>query len=460
MAHSTKSQDLKQAQCELMNNGALPFSHLLPRKTIERVCAAIENVVRGRIYTPAITLWMFLSQVYSQDHSCREAVAEFVAWRAAEGLAPCSANTASYCEARKRLPLELLQTLTRETGRQAPEGHEAWLWKGRHVKVVDGTTVDMPDTPANQEKFPQSTSQKKGIGFPVARMLVVFSLAWATALELAIGPAHGKKTGEISLFRSMLDVFDPGDIVLGDRLFDSYRDIATLRARQVDVVFRMNASRKCDFRRGRWLATLDHIVTWKKPKFDSNRFDRETYDALPDTMLMREIRYQVSPAGFRSREIRIVTTLLDAELYSKEDIAQLYRQRWHCELDLRSLKITLNMKHLRCKTPEMVEKEVWAHFLGYNLMRQTMALAAAQEGVMPRCISFKGALQTVNSFTPYMAPHPERYEEQWATMLKAIATHTVGDRPDRVEPRKIKYRPGKYPYLTQPRNDEQQKLCA
>lgn len=460
MAHGNTLPRLKQIKCELNQTDQLPFSDLLSAEIIEEEMAELDATFRQRIYTPTVTLWVFLSQVLSADHSCREAVARLIAWLTARGRQVCSAETTSYCTSRMRLPLELIQRLLRRTGREMSETKRAWLWKGRHVKIGDGSTATMADTDDNQAEFPRRRNQKHGVGFPILRLVVVFSLAYGTALELAIGPTRGKKTGENELFRSMFDVFEPGDIMLGDRLFASYRDIAALRARQVDVVCRAHQSRRCDFRRGVWLGVYDHVVKWKRPKFDSNRFDRETYDALPEEMEVREIRYRVSQTGFRTREVTLVTTLLDAELYPKEDLVDLYRQRWHCELDLNALKTTLQMKHLRCKTPEMVEKEVWTHMLAYNLMRQVIAEAAAAHGVLPRELSFKGAVQTVNSFAMLLAMLPDLHDELWEALLAAIATHIVNDRPDRVEPRKVKYRHGNtYPRLQTPRNPNH-KTCS
>jgi hypothetical protein len=336
-----------------------------------------------------------------------------------------------------------------------------WLWNGRHVKIADGSTVVMPDTAANQKSFPQPSSQKPGLGFPMARIVVIFSLACGAALELAIGRCEGKKTGENELFRGMTHSLNEGDVLLGDRLFDSYRDIAALRKRNVDVVYRMNASRKFDFRRGTWLGKGDHVVTWTKPNFDSSRFDRETYDSLPRTMLIREIRYQVQPAGFRTREVVLVTTMLDENLYPADDLAALYRERWHAELDLNSLKTTLQIEHLRCKTPEMMRKELWVHLLAYNLIRQTMADAARQHASLPRYLSFKGALQTMTAFAPYLASCTSSdYHDLMRPLLTAIASHRVGERPNRSEPRAIKRRRTKYPYLTVPRNKARKRLVA
>jgi hypothetical protein len=446
----------------LQDSEGLPFVDLLSRERVDEALALDGRAFRERIFSPVVTLWAFLWQVLSPDHSCRDAVARVLGWRVAQGEEPCSAGSSSYCQARLRLPLEMIRRLVRWTGsRTEKQAEPEWLWKGRYrVKIGDGTTVLMADTPNNEAAFPKRRHQAHGVGFPIARMVVIFSLACGTALELALGPTRGKKTGEETLFRSMLDALEPDDVLLGDRLFDSYRSIADLQARGVHVVFRQNASRKTDFRRGRWLGTRDHVVVWRKPRFDAQRFERETYDALPDQMEMRELRFQVQQPGFRTRAITLVTTLLDAEEHTAEEIADLYRQRWHCELDLNALKTTLQMEQLRCKTPEMVEKEVWTHFLAYNLMREMMAEAAREHGDLPRHLSFKGAVQTFNAFAPLLILLPDQHDRLWTALLGAIASHHVGNRPDRVEPRKLKLRPGKYPYMTRPRTQERQRRYA
>jgi hypothetical protein len=461
MSEDNQFDDLEQMRRRLQQTGDLPFSELLAAEMVAEAMASLGVTFRERVYTPAVTLWTFLSQVLSQDHSCRDAVGRLLAWRLSQGLGACSTKGHSYCEARKRLPVEVLQKLVRDQARELEaRAKGSVLWKGHHVKIVDGTTVTMPDTPANQAAYPRRRNQARGVGFPIARVLTILSLAYGTVLDAAMGPMRGKKTGENTLFRSLFSSLQEGDVLLGDSLFPSYRDIATLRRQGVDVVARQNATRNTDFRCGRWLGTLDHVVVWKRPSFDSARFDRAEWAALPEEMEVRELRFQVEQAGFRPREIIVVTTLLDPLAYPKEDLCGLYRERWHCELDLRSIKTSLRMAHLRCKTPAMVEKEVWTHFLAYNLMRQTMAEAARSHDVLPRHLSFKGACQMVNSFATYLALQPALHKGLWHELLRAIATHIVGDRPDRVEPRKLKYRPGKYTYMTRPRNEERQRCCA
>jgi hypothetical protein len=460
MAQHNEFEGWDQISRRLHETPGLPFSDLLKPERVAEALAKLEIKFRERIYTPLITLWTFLSQVLSSDHSCREAVGRVLAWRLAQGKAPCSTETTSYCEARRRLPLELLQLLVRDTGRELEQASaDRWLWKGRHVKSVDGTTVIMPDTPENQAVYPRRRNQPHGVGFPIARVVAIFSLATGAALDLAIGPMRGKKTGETTLFRSLDRALEPGDVVLGDRLFSSYHDVARLRQRHIDCVFRQHATRRTDFRRGQWIAQEDHVVVWRRPRFDRQRFTRAEWEALPTQMQVREIRYRVTQPGFRADEITLVTTLLDPVAYPKDELAELFRGRWHSELDLRSLKSSLQMARLRCLTPDLVEKEIWTHVLAYNLIRHTMAEAARAAGVLPRQISFKGTVQLVNAST-YLPRCPAQRARFWHALLQAIATHAVGNRPNRFEPRKLKYRPAKYPPMIYPRNRERQRLCA
>jgi hypothetical protein len=443
---------LQALRTQFAQADGLPFADVLSADAVDRALQAEHVSCRDCLYTPLVTLWAFLSQVLSPDGSLRLTVARVLAWLVGRGQPPCSAETGPYCKARQRLPEGLLRRLVQDTGQtlhqQAPT---AWQWKGRRVKLVDGTTVSMPDTPANQAAYPQHTAQKAGIGFPIARLVVVFCLAVGTVLESAIGRYQGKQTGENVLFRTLWDSFAPGDVALGDRYFCSYFDIAGLLERGVDVVFRMHQARKVDFRRGRRLGRDDHVVVWDRPQRPA-WMDAGTYHQMPVAIVVRESRVRVAQPGFRTEVLIVATTLLDAAWADKKDLADLYRRRWHAELDLRSLKVTLGMDVLRCQSPAMVRKEIWAHLLAYNLIRTVMAQAAHEHGVEPRQVSFTGALQTVSAFADtLLLAQPEDLPGRYRALLEAIATHRVGDRPDRVEPRKRKRRPKHYPLLTVPR---------
>ena len=467
MAHGTKESLSCQVGLEcrdLDSEEGLPFQHLLSRETILAAVEAAGMKFRDRIFTPMDTLWAFLSQVIAKkDSSCEDAVSRVLAERVARGQKACSPDPSSYCAARGRLPRQVVEGLARDTGRDLQRKSESnWLWKGRHVKIVDGSTATMADTVENQAEFPQSRNQKKGLGFPILRFVVCLSLAVGTALECAIGPCRGKKTGEQSLFREMWNVFEKGDILLGDRLYDAYRDIALLKERGVDVVFGKKQSRRCDFRRGKKLGPDDHLVVWEKPKYDSSRFEsKQEWEALPDTMEMREVRATIRRKGYRNRKVVIVTTLKDASLYSAKDLTDLFAQRWHCELDLRSIKRSLGMHHLRCKTPDMVRKELWTYLLAYNLIRVRMAQAAAVHGVLPRKLSFTAAKNHIHNFAPHMSTASEAdYRRLEGELLRAISRCKVGNRPGRKEPRAVKKREQKYSHLTKPRVQARKGLPA
>jgi hypothetical protein len=379
-------------------------------------------------------------------------VARLIAWRLAFGLKRCSADTGAYCTARGDLPEEALHGLMRESGKQVEDqSPQTWLWHGRKVRVVDGSTVTMPDTEENQAVYPQQKTQKPGCGFPIARILVIFSLSLGTVLEAAIGKYHGKQTGENSLFRTLYDTLEEGDIILADRYFSGWSDIALPLQRGIDIVVRKHQHRRTDFRRGERLGKDDHLIFWTRPQ-RPKWMSAEQYAALPAELTLREVRIRVAQKSFRTKSLVVVTTLLDAEAYPPEEIAMLYRQRWQAELHLRSLKIVLQMDHLRCKTPERVRNEFFTHLLGYNLIRGVMATAALQSGKSPWEISFKGTLQTLDQFLPILLSKVS--SEAWCeALLTAVATHNVGDRPDRFEPRLRKRRPKPYKHLREHRQN-------
>ena len=334
------------------------------------------------------------------------------------------------------LPEEALHTLVRDTGRQVEkESPATWLWHGRKVRVVDGSTITMPDTAENQAVYPQQKTQKPGCGFPIARILVIFSLSVGTVLDATIGKYQGKQTGENSLFRKLYDALDEGDIILADRYFSGWSDIALpLGAASTSSSASINTV-ATDFRTGQRLGKDDHLIFWTRPQ-RPKWMSAEQYATLPDELTLREVRIRVLQKGFRTKLLVVVTTLLDAEQYPPEEIALLYRRRWQAELHLRSLKIVLQMDHLRCKKPERVRNEFFTHLLGYNLIRGVMASAAFQSGKLPWEISFKGTLQTLDQFLPILLSRVSN--EGWCeALLTAVATHIVGNRPDRFEPRLV-----------------------
>src|SRR3954452_20388050 len=441
MRHFQRGSFRRQATLlrhQFLQDGGLPFTDVLTDGVLTHALATVGRWL-DRIFSPLVTLWVFLGQVLSSDHSCRAAVARLNAHRVARGLKPCSAHTGAYCQARKRLPEKLLADLALRTGRALDAGSdERWRWKGRRGYVCDGSSVTMPDTPANQAAYPQPVAQKPGLGFPLARIGAMFSLACGAVVGLGLCRYAGKGQSDLGLLRKLLDLFRPGDVMLADRLMCAWTEMVMLKLRGVDSVCRLTSHRTADFRRGRRLGEGDHVVDWPKPP-KPRSIDREAYAALPASLTVRECRVRVGQPGFRTRVLIVATTLLDVEAFTKDDLAQLYRARWNAELDLRSLKQVLQMDVLRCKTPELVRKELWTHILAYNLIRTVMPQAAVRHGVEPRSISFKGALQTLEAFQPVIALRGGRksavLKNLCERMLDAVASHRAGDRPDRYEPR-------------------------
>ncbi len=449
-------QQVRFLQRQFLQDGELPFTDVLSEGTITQALKALDVVWLDRIYSPLVTLWVFLSQVLSQDHSCRAAVARLIAHRVSREERPCSAETGAYCQARKRLPEKFFSCVARLVGKTLDDKADpAWLWKGRPVYMFDGTTVSMPDTPENQAAYPQVYNQTPGLGFPIARICTIMSLSCGAVLDLGICRYAGKGQGELSLLRKLWHVLSPGDILLTDALMSTWYETLTLNKRGVDSVSRLNkAHRRADFRRGKRLGKDDHVVRWPKPS-PIRSIDWTTYKSLPDYLEIREVRIRVEQTGFRTKEIIVVTTLLDPEQATKEDLADLYRSRWSQELDLRDIKISLQMDVLRCKTPELVRKEIWTHILAYNLIRTIMAQAAHQHEIQPREISFKGTMQTLEAFQTLISFQGNKgvafRQKLYRQLLEAVATHRVANRPDRFEPRKRKRNPRKAEKMTKPR---------
>jgi hypothetical protein len=467
MRHSDPERVRQHVQVlrrQFLQSGDLPFTDILTEKTIGRALAALGKDWLDRVFSPIVTLWVFVGQALSADHSCRAAVARLIAHRLARGQRPCSAETGAYCQARKRLSEKFFSKAACQVGRALDaKAKRSWLWKGRRVYMFDGTTATMPDTPENQAAYPQVYNQKPSLGFPIVRIGAITSLACGAIVSLGFCRYAGKGQGEVSLLRRLRNVLRSGDVLLGDRLLGNWATIVFLRDRGVELVSRLNTfHRRTDFRRGRRLGPDDHLVRWAKPT-SIRSLDRETYHALPDFITVRETRVRVEQPGFRTKSMVLVTTLLDPTQTSKEDLATLYRARWNNELDLRSIKSTMQMSELRCKTPELVRKEVWAHVLAYNLIRTVMAQAAVTHGMEPRAISFKGAMQTLEAFQPMLERHADEDSAHrthlYQSLLRAIATHRVADRANRFEPRAKKRRRNHYDWLTKPRAEMKRQMA-
>jgi len=444
----------RQRVVALRRSNDLFFAALLSAESIASAFGDATAVLdSARTYNTAVTVWTLLSQVFSADHSCRSAVARLIAFRAAKRLRSPSAGTGAYCIARDKLEEQAMHRLVKHNGSQAEQtAPDSWLWLGHRVVVADGTTVTMPDTAANQREYPQQTAQKPGCGTPIMRVVVLFSLATGAALDAAMGPYKGKKTSEVDLFRQIDGIIGPDDVFLADRFYSGWFDLARLMMRGGHVVVRKHQRRKTDFRTGPRFGKDDHAVFWDRPA-RPKWMSPEEYDTYVSHITLREIRHHVETPGFRSRVILVVTSLLDDTEYSKEDLAALYRRRWQAELNLRSLKMVMQMDHLRCKQPHRVRNELRAHLTGYNLIRQLMCEAAAHGEVQPWRISFKATLQTCNELLPQLAViQPAEFCNLLFTFC---LSHTTGNRPGRYEPRVKKRRPKGYKLLNTPRSQYQ-----
>ena len=333
---------------------------------------------RERLFPPTETLSMFLAQALSADRSCQRAVNEGAIKRLIAGLTPCSTHTGAYCRARQRVPTSMVSTLVKHTGQWlTAHAPAAWHWRGRPVRLVDGATVIMPDTGANQASFPQPGSQKPGLGFPQCRIVGLICLGSGAVLNAAIGACRGKGSDEQSLLRRQIDTLVRGDVLVGDAFFATYFLLCTLIERGVDAVFEQHGSRQrtTDFCLGQPLGTHDHLMVLSKPGIKPDWMSEADYAQAPASVTVRELR-----AGGKT----LVTTFLCPKQTAKEAIKCLYRDRWHVELDLRNIKTTLGMEKLSCQTPDMAVKEVWVYLLAYNLIRLMMAQAALQSGLLPR----------------------------------------------------------------------------
>lgn len=441
---------------------SLSFSGVLTQEQIQSVYDQhdVASDDEDTVFTPSITIWGFLSQVIhkAEQRSCLAAVARIGVMLVAFGRPRCAQNNGPYCRARCRLPLAIFARLTMDVAASCEaQTPDEWLWKGRHVKLIDGTTATMPDTEKNREAFRQQSCQKEGLGFPIARLVVVISLATAMVGGMSMGPYQGKETGELARLRELLDRFEVGDVALADKLYCSYFMIALLLEKGVDLVTLLHQSRDAgaEIRRGKRLGKGDYLMTWRRPD-RPDWMDEETYAQMPEQLELRLVQTKITERGFRTKSLNIVTTLTDPNQYGVDDLSVLYCERWNVELDIRSIKVAMGMDELRCRSPEMVRKEIWACLLAYNLIRQKMLQAAKEQEQLPRRLSFTNALQVVTAGWMVMPILDRNTQDCLMKMeLVSIASQTVGNRPGRVEPRAVKKRPKAYRLLTMMREKAQ-----
>lgn len=450
----------KQFRCQVqkireqIEQGLLAFTGGLSSDIVQEAIDRAGVEFRERIYTPWVTLWLFLYQIMARG-ACADAVSHLIAHRIGNGQQPCSPSTTSYCEARSRLPKSFYHSILVQTGGNASQqAPTEWKFHGRDVKVGDGTTVSMPETDENCEEFPLQDSERAGLSFPLARILVLFSLSVGTVLEAAISPYRGKRTGEYAMLRTLVGSFQSNDVFLADRGFCSFCHIVELHQRGVDSVVKLEETREGNLTFVKRLAKNDRLFRWRKPIGKPETFTRDEFNALPDEILVRLVTVKVDQPGFRVKQFDILTTLTNHKQYPSLDLADLYRRRWQAELFLRDIKVSLGMDRLRCESPEAVYKEIYAHLIAYNLVRIQIAQAAYVSSLCPQKISFTTSLKTILRFRTQFQ---QLNAITVATMLATIAYHQVGRQPDRTEPRAIKRRP-KHDYLTVPRQQSRNAL--
>jgi hypothetical protein len=428
------------------------FGFLIPQALLAPAETGAHS--RQRQYSLAIVFWAFLSQVLSPGCSCREIVRRVQAWfvLSSSAIEP-SPDTAAYCTARSKIEDGLLHRIHQQLAERIEAiAPQAARWRGRAVKIVDGTMASMPDTLANQAHYPQSSSQKPGCGFPVMKLVGLFSLATGALLEMVKGTLH---VHESVLFRELWKLLVQGDILLSDRGFCSYFAISSLRAQGVDCLMRLHQARKLDWRRGQRLGPNDRLILWHRPLQCPPGISPAQFATLPATLTLRVLRLEVSAKGFRTRSITLVTTLLDPQAYPLQALGELYLQRWGVELHFREIKITLGLDVLRCLSPAMIHKELRMQMISYNLVRALMQHAALRHEVDLRRISFKGTLDTLRHWSQAVDScqgKPRKQSLLIDEMLRLIALDQLPERPGRVEPRAKKRRAKNYHLLTKPRH--------
>lgn len=438
-------------------DAGLPFGKLLQREYVLSVFADLGLEYRTRTYCPLVCLWGWLSQCLSQDKSLREVVSRIIAHRVSHGLPACSANSASYSNARSRFPLEALQRMAREIGRKVHDSRDAaWDWRGRPIYLVDGTGLSAADSPENRLEWPPSGAATAGVGLPIMRAVALISLSTGTVVDFAFGKHKGKGTGEMSLLREMQDSLPAGSLLIGDRYYPGFATVAMLQSRGVDLIAGSHQRRIIDFNEGQILGPQDHIVEWhlqRSQKYENKINGR----SLPATVKVREFVINIESRDGGKEPVIITTTLTDPSI-PQEEIAALYLKRWHVEVDLRSIKQSLHLDILRAKSPAMAHKELWAHLLAWNLLRGVMVETAKRHDAHPRQLSTKATMQTIESFCPAMM-NIDGSDVLYNAMLTTVSASRVGNRPGRLEPRLKKTRPAWKHYLMKPRHEYRRRLA-
>ena len=443
--------DQRKGICERSPYG---LSKQLSSEIPPELLSSQSTTQRDRIYPNEVTFWAFLAQILSEDGSCARAVARVQEWMRSKGLPIPSAATASYAEARKVLPMEMLREVNRSLCDQLDQSLSIDdCWRVFRVKAEDGTSAQMPDTPANQEAYPQPSGQAPGCGFPVIGLVGLIDLNHGGLRDFSDNTVE---TGELRGHDQLEAYLTKGDLLVGDRLYSSYEGIARGKVKGVEFIGRNHQARKMDFRRGRKIGPNERLQKWEKPRQPAlSRLPAEEWEALPEELEMRIIRTKGPNREGKQRTRYVVTTLVYAEKYPWEEVASLYVHRWEIELRFRDIKTTMGMEMLRTKSPEMVRKEVLMHMIAYNAIRLLMLKAGKACGVSHRRISFKGVIQVMEEsrigFEKASGKTRQEAKEK-DNLLRRIAERVVIERPGRNEPRKKKRRPKSYGWLQKPRH--------
>ena len=437
--------------------GIPALGEMLAATSVEGACDEEGYVWRRSFWSPSVTLTTFLIQVLSAEKTLRAAVASLLTQLAAAGESVLpSGDATAYCQARQRFPEAVIGRMLRHSVthlRARITKDNGWL--GRRVWMVDGSGVSMPDTPELQEVFPQPPGQKPGCGFPVAQFVALFCWTTGAVHDVAIDTI---RPHELTLFRRLWHHLEPGCVVLADRAYCAYTDMALLLQREVFSVIRLHQRRKSDFREGKRLGPGDRLIQWTRPKQwkPAMGITKQELEQLPETLSVRVVRITEIPRGFRAKPMVIATTLLDPVEVPAVEIRSLYRDRWTAELNLRSLKTSLGMDVLRGQTPDVVRKEITMHLLAYNLIRLLMWQSASEQGRDLHRLSFTGTLHRLRRAWPMLAMLSGRYDARADALLRVllqfIGDDHVPDRPDRLEPRRRKRRPKNYTLLQKPRD--------
>jgi hypothetical protein len=428
------------------------FAHFIPDQALRPHRSGAQS--RRRLFSKENTFWGFFTQILNADSGCSEVVRKFHAFAASRSMDQPSSSTSGYCQARQRFKESDLESILAHTTQQLARHDTEKGLQDRRVIVVDGTGVSMPDTPENQQVWPQTRQQKPGCGFPQAYMCACFNLQTGALLSYELG---NKKSHELLLLRDQWETFEAGDIFLGDKGFCSYYDVSKFKDQGVDSVITLARRQPITANNAdQILGEDDLLIHWPRPKWNKHlSYSKAEWEALPERLPLRQIKVHVQEPGYRTQSFFIITTLTDASLYSANDVAGLYFQRWDVELFFRDIKTTLGMDILRCKSPSMVRKEILMHFIVYNCLRLLMLKAADQADVPVRLISFKASIQTLRQWEPLLKSGLSKAEQArlLSLLCDSLAASIIHSRPGRREPRCIKRRPKNFQRMTRPRHE-------